>query len=549
VDYINKTFLSTVLVVANWFDNSPVRSADLRKLQLDNDEDVLKMIKALAARWLSSDRAVQALRKSLASVIQTLLDPKRKNEAGIGCVKILTHYKFIATLELFGNTLPHLSQLSLIFQSRRVNFSTIASQVAITRQLIQAKKEVASTALAATREAVAKAKADGENADADDDEPMAPEAKDGKDAKSDGAAVAPPAAASVDPLMDKIVERLNYLRGRDIKILHDSPKARLEFALIRAQWLQALDDQLARRFPEPELFANLSTVFTPSNLPATAAGAMLSSHGAEEIKRLAARLSAVRTLVPPLAEQLQKIKPLSSQEKKERKKKAKADAKAAVAAAADAAGAEGDDDVVMLDKPVASASSSSSSSSSALPPPAAASSRHTAYCNISYLDPKLLCAEWPSALQLLVYLRDHDASLKQLRMQANPRQPDTCDLVRAFVTNDQARASFPNVVKLAALALTIPVTTVECERGYSAMNYVKGELRNRLNEQRLSDLMRVYLEGPELLDKSLAWRDILLIWYSRKNRKVALPSLATAAPASSIEVPVRTDADGDAFML
>jgi len=115
VDYVKKTFLSTVLFVANWFDNSPVRDADLKQEQLANGEAALKMIKALAARWLSSDRAVQALKQSLGSVIKVMESDKRKKDPTTGAQQILKSWKFIATLELFADFLPELSPLSRVF--------------------------------------------------------------------------------------------------------------------------------------------------------------------------------------------------------------------------------------------------------------------------------------------------------------------------------------------------------------------------------------------------------------------------------------------------
>ena len=55
----------------------------------------------------------------------------------------------------------------------------------------------------------------------------------------------------------------------------------------------------------------------------------------------------------------------------------------------------------------------------------------------------------------------------------------------------------PNVLGLVDLILTIPASTAECERGFSAMKRVKSDWRASLNTSNLSDLM---LEGPSIDD-------------------------------------------------
>ena len=59
---------------------------------------------------------------------------------------------------------------------------------------------------------------------------------------------------------------------------------------------------------------------------------------------------------------------------------------------------------------------------------------------------------------------------------------------------------FPNLLKLAAIVLTTPVHTADCERGFSNQNRVKISLRNRLSPERLDDLVTVSCEGGALSD-------------------------------------------------
>ena len=50
------------------------------------------------------------------------------------------------------------------------------------------------------------------------------------------------------------------------------------------------------------------------------------------------------------------------------------------------------------------------------------------------------------------------------------------------------KAAFPILVKLLQIALTIAVSTAECEQSFSAVRRIKTFLRSTMSEQRLTDL-------------------------------------------------------------
>jgi hypothetical protein len=52
---------------------------------------------------------------------------------------------------------------------------------------------------------------------------------------------------------------------------------------------------------------------------------------------------------------------------------------------------------------------------------------------------------------------------------------------------------FPNMIKLAHLALSSPVHTAGCERGFSAPNAILTPKRSRLGDKTQDDLLRVKL--------------------------------------------------------
>ncbi|KAJ8321756.1 hypothetical protein KUTeg_000227 [Tegillarca granosa] len=56
--------------------------------------------------------------------------------------------------------------------------------------------------------------------------------------------------------------------------------------------------------------------------------------------------------------------------------------------------------------------------------------------------------------------------------------------------------SYPVVGMLAKRLLVLPVSTVDCERGFSKQNIIKTDLRNSLKISTLENLMRISIKGP-----------------------------------------------------
>lgn len=73
----------------------------------------------------------------------------------------------------------------------------------------------------------------------------------------------------------------------------------------------------------------------------------------------------------------------------------------------------------------------------------------------------------------------------------------THDLMSKLTSNSQLLDMFPNLGKLCAVALILPMSTADCERGFSALNRIKTDLRNRLSCKILNALMTISIEAPE----------------------------------------------------
>ena len=127
-------------------------------------------------------------------------------------------------------------------------------------------------------------------------------------------------------------------------------------------------------------------------------------------------------------------------------------------------------------------------------------------CKGAIIDPEATRNEWTHVKNLVVqegYPRDKMSSLWGLICKNYKQQ-------------------FPNLVHLAALAVTAPIHTSDCERGFSAQNQVKTALRNRISSERVDDLLIVKIEGEDL--KNFDFLAALQHWRTNKQRKLFLSS-------------------------
>lgn len=84
--------------------------------------------------------------------------------------------------------------------------------------------------------------------------------------------------------------------------------------------------------------------------------------------------------------------------------------------------------------------------------------------------------------------------------------------------NDFICEQYPLIYSLIEYAAVIPLQTVDCERGFSRMNLVKTELRNRLLIENVNNLLMISIEGPERAD--FDFEEAFRKWALKKQRKV-----------------------------
>ena len=89
------------------------------------------------------------------------------------------------------------------------------------------------------------------------------------------------------------------------------------------------------------------------------------------------------------------------------------------------------------------------------------------------------------------------------------------------LVQSKAHLGFPLVYHIIELALLLPVATASVERAFSAMNIIKTDLRNKMNDEWLKDLTLCYIEKE--IFRELDPEKIKMTFQSMKDRKMSLP--------------------------
>jgi hypothetical protein len=97
---------------------------------------------------------------------------------------------------------------------------------------------------------------------------------------------------------------------------------------------------------------------------------------------------------------------------------------------------------------------------------------------------------------------------------------DLCSLAEKMVQSGR-HTHFPLVYRLIEFAVILPVATATVERAFSAMNIIKTERRNKMNDDWMNDSMICYIERD--LFASIEDDKILKRYQGIRNRKIHLP--------------------------
>lgn len=136
VKYVKK-FSHILRQLYDFFDNSAVRTAGLEAVQALINESG-KLLAPCSTRWLSS---VNRLKKCFISVVLSLQreGAERSDAKAVGLENLITEYRFVCTMVLMCDVLPHISHL---FQSSDCNYSIIPKMLSSTFSAIKQLKTV-----------------------------------------------------------------------------------------------------------------------------------------------------------------------------------------------------------------------------------------------------------------------------------------------------------------------------------------------------------------------------------------------------------------------
>lgn len=77
---------------------------------------------------------------------------------------------------------------------------------------------------------------------------------------------------------------------------------------------------------------------------------------------------------------------------------------------------------------------------------------------------------------------------------------------------------YPATAEAAVRFLAAPVSTADCERGFSRQNLIKTSLRNSLGVRSLENLLRISVEGPAL--DQFVFKLSFQRWAANKTRRI-----------------------------
>ena len=89
-----------------------------------------------------------------------------------------------------------------------------------------------------------------------------------------------------------------------------------------------------------------------------------------------------------------------------------------------------------------------------------------------------------------------------------------------LATNATMHQMYPELSKLAQICLIIPVSTGDCERGFSAMVRVKTKLWNQMKNSTLNHCLRILIEGPHI--EEFDFEKVLNSWKEHGHRCLIL---------------------------
>ncbi|KAJ8023492.1 hypothetical protein HOLleu_35949 [Holothuria leucospilota] len=158
----------------DFFDNSNIRTAGflvVQKILLPEKEGggkidtPGKLLEPSTTRWLSVGNSVERVKKAFPDLIVTLQreGTERADARALGLNRLVTTYKFTATMLLLCDVLPHINALSKAFQKQDSDYTVVRELVKSTVTTLKSLKETDGVNMARLPEFLAIAKPGAQN--------------------------------------------------------------------------------------------------------------------------------------------------------------------------------------------------------------------------------------------------------------------------------------------------------------------------------------------------------------------------------------------------
>ena len=94
-------------------------------------------------------------------------------------------------------------------------------------------------------------------------------------------------------------------------------------------------------------------------------------------------------------------------------------------------------------------------------------------------------------------LKEEWVLFKQM-MSKNFNNSSIQGMAKKLLSSSEMQEQVPQMLKLLTLALTVPISSVDCEQGFSKQNLLKTKIRAKLKTENVSTVMKMSVDTPQI---------------------------------------------------
>lgn len=94
-------------------------------------------------------------------------------------------------------------------------------------------------------------------------------------------------------------------------------------------------------------------------------------------------------------------------------------------------------------------------------------------------------------------------------------------MAKKLLSSIEMQEQFPQMLKLLTIALTVPVSSIDCERGFSQQNLIKTKIRAKLKTENVFTLTKMSVDTTEM--EKFDFHKAFVIWCLIKDRVICRP--------------------------